>query len=108
MLMTASPTADAERYFDGREAKGDALDAQDAAEARRLASAFVDAAEWGEAEPLEGRDVATALYEVGSTKPELIDAIFYWAARQTGDPVLRSMVQEVADEWASIKLRETQ
>ena len=107
MTITNNPHADAERYFDGREVKGDALDAQDAAEARRLASAFVDAAEWGEAEPLEGSDVATALYEVGSTKPELIDAIFYWAARQS-DPVVRAMVQEVADEWAAIKPRETQ
>ena len=106
MLMTASPTADAERYFDAQEALADALEAQDKAKHRRLASAFVDAAEWGADEPLEGSDVATALYEVGSTKPELIDAIFYWAARQSGDPVLRSMVQDVADEYAAIKLRE--
>lgn len=105
MLMTASPTADAARFFDAREAAGDALDAQQAAQERSLSSAFIDAASWGADEPLAGSDVAEALYEVGCAQPELLNALFYWAARQS-DPVVRAMVAEIGDEWAALKLKE--
>ena len=105
-MLTANPCADAERYNDAIFDAGDAHDAQQVAEARRLASAFTDAAEWGADEPLEKSTVAEALYEVQCSKPELIEALFYWAARQTGNAVVRAMVAEIADEWADIKLGE--
>lgn len=105
-MYTDNPCADAEAHFDALFAAGEAHEAQQVAEAHRLSRAFIDAAEWGADEPLEKSDVAEALYEVQCSKPDLIDALFYWAARQTGNPVVRAMVAAIADEWVSIKLTE--
>lgn len=105
-MLTANPCADAERHFDAVFDAGEAHDAAQVAEARRLASAFTDAAEWGADEPLEKSTVSEALYEVQCARPELLDALFYWAARQTGNAVVRAMVAEIADAWADIKLGE--
>lgn len=106
MFYTANPCADAERHFDAIFDAGEAHDAAQAARATALADDFVSAAEWGADEPLAKSDVAEALYEVSSSRPELIDAFFYRAATQASDPVLRAMVQQVADAWAEIKIKE--
>ena len=107
MLITVSPTADAERYFDAMEAVGQAHDAWQEAETTRLANAFIDAAEWGPDEPLEGSNVEEARYEVNCRNPELFDALFYWAARQTDNPAVRAMVADIADGWAAMKVEES-
>ena len=102
-MYTDNPCADAEAHFDALFDSGEAHDAQQATEAHRLSRAFIDAAEWGATEPLEKADVAAALYEVQCAKPDLFDALFYWAAAQKGHPVVRSMVSDIADAWAEIK-----
>ena len=106
MNMTANPCADAERHFDRLFDASDAHDIERMEEAKRLAAAFTDAAEWGEAEPLEGATVSDALYEVQCSQPELVEALFYWAARQTGNPAVRAMVAAIGDAWADIKTGE--
>ena len=105
MLMTDDPVKDIMRHIDSRERRADAIDVREAAQERRLSSAFVSAAAWGADEPLAGSDVAEAVYEVGCAQPELLNALFYWAARQS-DPVVRAMVAEIGDEWAALKLKE--
>lgn len=100
---TANPYAD----FDSWDADNEQEEAQLTAEQVALSDAFVDAAEWGEDEPLAGGKVFDALYEVTCRKPELIDNFFYYAA-QTANPTLRAMVREVADAWAVIKSEELQ
>ena len=103
MLATCDPIADALRHEDAQEYAA-YLDEQEAIE---LADRFVKAAEHGADEPLQGIEfktkVSEALYSVSSDKPELLDAIFYWAARQTDNPVLRAMVMEVGAHWAKME-----
>ena len=101
-MYTDNPCADAEAHFDAIFEAGEAHDAQQVAEAQRLSRAFIDAAEWGADEPLEKSDVAEALYEVQCSNPELIDALFYWAAAQKENPVVRAMVSDLADAWADL------
>lgn len=105
-MYTDNPCADAEAHFDALFEAGEAHDAQQATEVHRLSRAFIDAAEWGADEPLEKSDVAEALYEVQCTRPELFDALFYLAAAQKGNPVLCSMVSDIASAWAGIKTAE--
>ena len=110
MFYTAHPEhpeRDALAYEDSMERQCEINEAEQAREHTRLSDAFVSAAEWGEEEPLEKESVGLALYAVAMDKPELLDAFFYYAARQTQDPVLRAMVREVADAWAEIQSRET-
>ena len=108
MFYTADPVRDALAYEDSMERQCEINEAELAREHTRLSDAFVSAAELGEEEPLEKQSVGLALYAVAMDKPELLDAFFYYAARQTQDPVLRAMVREVADAWAEIQSRETQ
>lgn len=55
--------------------------------------AFIDAAQWGKDESLDGATVDNAVYDVGADHPELMYAFFYRAATtQTSDPVMRAMV----------------
>lgn len=103
MLATCDPIADALRHEDAAEAAAYA----DERELIELSERFVKAAEHGADEPLQGlkfkTNVSEALYGVSCDKPELLDAIFYWAARQTDNPVLRSMVMEVGAHWAAME-----
>lgn len=102
-MLTCNPHYDAEVYTDAQ----DAAAAADEAEAIELANRFIKAAEHGEDEEIQGikfkSSVSEALYCVGCDKPELLDAIFYWAARQTDNPVCRAMVASVAAHWAAME-----
>ena len=102
-MLTCNPHYDAEVYTYAQ----DAAAAADEAEAIELANRFVAAAEHGEDEPLYGTKakstVGEALYAVNCDRPDLIDAIFYWAARQTDSPVLRAMEMEVGAHWAQME-----
>ena len=108
MFYTADPARDALEYEDSLELQCEKIAALQAQERTRLSDAFVNAAAWGEEEPLGKESVGLALYAVAMDKPELVEAFFYYAARQTDNPVLRSMVREVGDAWAEIQSRETQ
>ena len=105
--MFYTPTADPDADFAEWDARQDAAEAAGTAEHTRLSDAFVSAAARGEEEPLEKESVGLALYAVAMDKPELLEAFFYWAARQADNPVLRAMVRAVADAWAEIQMRET-
>lgn len=108
LFYTAHPERDALAYEDSMERQCEIHEAEQAREQTRLSDAFVSAAAWGAEEPLEKQSVGLALYAVAMDKPELLEAFFYWAARQADNPVLRAMVREVGDAWAEIQMRETQ
>lgn len=102
-MYTGDPIADALRHED-EQGYAAYLDEQEALE---LADRFIKAAEHGEDEEIQGlkfkTSVSEALYCVGCDKPELLDAFFYWAARQTDNPVCRAMVASVAAHWAAME-----
>lgn len=108
MFYTANPCADAERYEDAMEAACAAAERAEIERHEANVRAFIDAAQWGKDEPLDGATVDNAVYDVGADHPELMYAFFYRAAAQTSDPVMRAMVAEVADAWARIKERHAQ
>ena len=102
---TASPCADAERYYDAIEEAGAAQEQADRVAAIRLADEFVSAAACGEDEHLGRFAFREALYEVTHSDPEILDKIFYRAA-QLEDRTLRALLVEMGDAWAAIKLSE--
>ena len=98
---SANPARDAERYEDDMERAAAKADAERKERISEISAQFVDASEWGADEPVgKGWKMADAIREITASNPELIEEFFYHCAREKDDPVMRAMVQKVADEWA--------
>lgn len=106
LFYTADPERDALEYEDSIERQCEIHEAAQAREHKRLSDAFIDAAPWGPEEPLEGRPVSDAMYDIECVAPGLTDQIVYRAMRMDSDPVWRAMRQEMADAWAEIRMTE--
>ena len=103
---TINPHADAERHFDALFDAGEAADDREIAEAKRLSDAFVSALPWGDSEPLEGRTVADAIYDVTcSSYAALLDEIVI-AAGDSTDPALRRLIRKLGESWADLMIEQ--
>lgn len=102
-MFTTNPLYDAEVHMDRLEDDG----ARAEVEAIELANRFIEAAKHGAEETLHGlkvkQTVADALYTVVCDSPDLLDAVFYWVATQTDNPVCRALVNDLATRWASLE-----
>ncbi len=76
-------------------------------EKTRLSNALVEALQHEPSEPLANITAGEALYELQCNHTDgaqKVEALVFWAARQTGDPILRAMVREIADCWAETRI----
>lgn len=109
LFYTADPARDALNHDDSIERQCEIHEAAQAREHKRLSDALVEALQHGDSEPVANITAGEALYEVqcdhvnGSRR---IEQLVYWAARQTGDPVLRAMVREIADAFADVRCKQ--
>ena len=108
LFYTADPARDALEHDDSIERQCEIFEAHRASEHKRLSDALVEALQHGDSEPLENITAGEALSEVQCYHVDgcrRIEQLVYWAARQTGDSVLRAMVREIADAFADARTR---
>ena len=109
MFYTADPARDALDHDDSIERQCEIHEAAQARERKRLSDALVEALQHGDSEPVANITAGEALYEVQCHHVDgcrRIEQLVYWAARQTGDPVLRAMVREIADAFADWRVKQ--